>query len=120
MSAGQEQTSISESATSALPSTADPRNALPSTEMGAVGLANARIGMHTLLMTSGTQTTVIFSCPKCCLFYEATQEQHPDIRAGSFKCKECNAEVHTWSGVYNFFGWKAKVMRPMQPGTKII
>jgi peptide subunit release factor 1 (eRF1) len=87
--------------------------------MGAFGLANARIGMHTLLMTSGTQTTVIFSCPKCSLFYEATQEQHPDIQVGSFKCKECNAEVHTWSGVYDFFGWKAKVMRPMRPGTGI-
>jgi hypothetical protein len=82
-------------------------------------LANARIGMHTLLMTSGTQIMVIFSCPKCSLFYEATQEQHLDVHAGSFKCKECKAEVYTWSGGYDFVDWKTKVMRPVQRGKKI-
>jgi len=40
--------------------------------------------------------------------YEAMQEQHPDNQAGSFKCKECNAEVHTWSGVYDFSAGKPK------------
>jgi peptide subunit release factor 1 (eRF1) len=70
-------------------------------------------------MTSGTQTTVIFSCPKCGAFYEATQEQHPDKHFGSFKCEDCKAEVHVWSGVYDFFNWKAKTMRPAVFGEPI-
>jgi hypothetical protein len=70
-------------------------------------------------MTSGTQITVIFSCPKCCFCYEATQEQHPDKHFGSFKCQDCKAEVHAWSGIFNFFDWKAKTMWPMVPGRKM-
>jgi len=38
--------------------------------------------------------------------YSATKEQHPDKHSGSFDCKVCGAEVHAWSGVYDFFGWK--------------
>ena len=57
-------------------------------------------------MTSGTQTTVIFSCPKCGALYEATQEQHPDKHFGNFKCEDCKAEVHAWAGIYDFFDWK--------------
>ena len=71
-------------------------------------------------MTSGTQTTVIFSCPKCGLGYRATQEQHSDKQTGSFKCGVCKAEVHAWSGAYDFFGWKPITMNPPRPwGTKI-
>ena len=57
-------------------------------------------------MTSGTQTTVIFSCPKCGALYEATQEQHPDKHFGNFKCEDCKVEVHAWAGIYDFFDWK--------------
>jgi len=58
-------------------------------------------------MSSGTQTTVIFACPKCGTAYQATQEQHPDQHSGSFKCQDCQTEVHAWSGVFSFFDWKA-------------
>jgi peptide subunit release factor 1 (eRF1) len=54
-------------------------------------------------MSSATQTTVIFACPKCGTAYQATREQHP----GSFKCQDCQTEVHAWSGVFSFFDWKA-------------
>jgi predicted RNA-binding Zn-ribbon protein involved in translation (DUF1610 family) len=73
-----------------------------------------------LAMTSGTQTTVIFSCPKCGLVYRTTQERHPDKQSGSFICGVCNAEVHTWSGAYDFFGWKGVTAKsPLPMGTKI-
>jgi hypothetical protein len=82
-------------------------------------LESARIGVHIPGMTSGTQITVIFSCAKCGLGYEATQEQHPDKHFGSFKCEDCKAEVHSWSGVYDFFDWKAKKMQPAVFGKPI-
>jgi hypothetical protein len=40
-----------------------------------------------------------------------TKEQHSDKRSGSFKCLVCKAEVHAWSGVYDFFDWKAANLR---------
>ncbi len=58
-------------------------------------------------MSSGTQTTVIFACPKCGTAYQATQQQHPDDHSGSFKCQDCRTEVHAWSGIFSFFDWKA-------------
>ena len=58
-------------------------------------------------MTSRTQTTVIFACPKCGIAYQASQQQHPDDHSGSFKCQDCRTEVHAWSGVFSFFDWKA-------------
>jgi predicted RNA-binding Zn-ribbon protein involved in translation (DUF1610 family) len=77
------------------------------------------MGVHISGMTSGTQIAVIFSCPKCGAFYEATQEQHPDKHYGSFKCEDCKAEVHRWAGMYDFFDWKAKKMRPAVFGKPI-
>ena len=71
-----------------------------------------------LAMTSGTQTTV--SYPNCGLVYRTTQERHPDKQSGSFICGVCNAEVHTWSGAYDFFGWKGVTAKsPLPMGTKI-
>jgi predicted RNA-binding Zn-ribbon protein involved in translation (DUF1610 family) len=70
-------------------------------------------------MTSGTQIAVMFSCPKCGAFYEATQEQHPKKQYGSFKCEDCKAEVYAWSGTYDFFGWKAKKMKRAYSGKPI-
>ena len=58
-------------------------------------------------MTRGMQTTVIFACPKCGIFYQATQEQHPDDHSGRIRCQDCQTEVHAWSGVFSFFDWKA-------------
>ena len=57
-------------------------------------------------MTSGTQTTVIFACPKCGIAYQTTQQQQPDDHSGSFKCQNCQTEVHAWSGVFGFIDWK--------------
>jgi hypothetical protein len=63
-------------------------------------------------MTSATQITVMFSCPKCSAFYEATQEHHPDNHFGKFKCQDCQTEVHAWSGIYDYVDWKATTMGP--------
>jgi hypothetical protein len=63
-------------------------------------------------MTSGTQITVHFTCPKCGLGYKATQEHVPGNNAGRFECINCFAEVHSWSGVYDYAAWKAIKMRP--------
>jgi len=65
-------------------------------------------------MTSATQITVMFSCPKCRAVYETTQEHHPDNHFGKFKCQDCKTEVHAWSGVYDYIGWA----KPMSPGTR--
>jgi rubredoxin len=70
-------------------------------------------------MTSGTQVTVLFCCPKCGAGYQSTQEQHPIRTSGSFKCQVCGIEVHSWSGIYDFFDWKAVEMKPMTFGKKL-
>jgi len=38
--------------------------------------------------------------------YEVTREPHPTKRSGRFECRVCQTEVHSWSGPYEFFGWK--------------
>jgi hypothetical protein len=38
--------------------------------------------------------------------YTATREEHQEKRSGSFECRVCNTEVHTWSGFHDFFNWK--------------
>jgi hypothetical protein len=58
-------------------------------------------------MASGIWTTEYFTCPDCGMNYTATREQHPDKHSGSFECAVCKAEVHAWSGLYDFFDWKA-------------
>jgi hypothetical protein len=58
-------------------------------------------------MASGIWTTEHFTCPNCGIDYTATKEQHSGAHAGSFKCEVCKAEVHAWSGDYDFFDWKA-------------
>ena len=58
-------------------------------------------------MTSGIWTPELFTCPNCGIDYAATKEEHSEACSGSFKCKVCKAEVHAWSGVHDFFDWKA-------------
>jgi DNA-directed RNA polymerase subunit RPC12/RpoP len=58
-------------------------------------------------MAKSIWTTEEFACPGCGMNYTATKEEHSDKRSGSFKCGVCKAEVHTWSGYHNFFGWEA-------------
>ena len=70
-------------------------------------------------MTSGIQTTVLFSCSGCRAVYEATKEQHQDKHSGSFSCQDCNTVVHAWSDVYDFFDWRTQSMRPYVFGDKI-
>jgi hypothetical protein len=59
-------------------------------------------------MASGIWTTEQFTCPGCGMDYAATKEQHPHKHTGRFECGICKAEVHAWSGLYDFFDWKAK------------
>jgi hypothetical protein len=56
-------------------------------------------------MSTITQTTVVFSCPKCGLNYQATQEHSSDQSSGSFDCKNCKTNVLKWSGVYDYSRW---------------
>src|SRR5216684_5864675 len=60
---------------------------------------------HNCRMSTITQTTVVFSCPKCGLNYQATQEHSSDQRSGSFDCKNCKTNVLKWSGVYDYSRW---------------
>ena len=75
--------------------------------MSANGLENVRLRGHICTMTSGIWTTEDFTCPGCGMNYTATKEQHPDKHTGSFECRVCQTEVHAWSGLYDFFDWKA-------------
>jgi|tagenome__1003787_1003787.scaffolds.fasta_scaffold20968004_1 hypothetical protein len=67
-------------------------------------------------MTNGIQTTVHFACPKCDAIYKTTQELRPERQSGTFSCFDCHAEVHAWSGSYNFTGWNAVEVKPMRRG----
>jgi hypothetical protein len=69
-------------------------------------------------MSNGIQTTVHFSCP-CGMNYTATQERTPDPASGSFKCQYCQKSVHEWKGDFRYVGWKATVLKPVRPGTRI-
>jgi predicted RNA-binding Zn-ribbon protein involved in translation (DUF1610 family) len=62
-------------------------------------------------MTKRSTTTVIFCCPKCGITYRAIQDRFPDERPGRFDCVDCNAEVHAWTGFYDFTCWKAMTIR---------
>jgi hypothetical protein len=70
-------------------------------------------------MASGTWTTEQFACPDCGVSYTATKEQQPDKRSGSFECIVCKAEVHAWSGFYDFFGWKVTKTKSPVFGKKL-
>src|SRR6266446_7554515 len=65
-------------------------------------------------MTCGPQTSEIFLCPKCGLGYGAIRAQFPDKRAGRFECIDCFPEVRSWSGVYDYIGWKAMALKLRQ------
>jgi predicted RNA-binding Zn-ribbon protein involved in translation (DUF1610 family) len=60
---------------------------------------------HNCGMSAITQTTVVFSCPKCGLNYQATQEHSSEQSSGSFDCKNCETNVLKWSGVYDYSRW---------------
>ena len=53
-------------------------------------------------MSTITQTTVVFSCPKCGLNYQATQEHSSDQSSGSFDRENCKTNVLKSSGVYDY------------------
>ena len=57
-------------------------------------------------MLPGSISTERFTCPKCGLGYQAIKEWFPDdVSGGRFECIECFAEVHSWSGLYDYIGW---------------
>jgi protein-arginine kinase activator protein McsA len=55
-------------------------------------------------MTSVSQTAVHFACHKCGVIYRAVQTRHAS--SGRFDCLDCFAEVHKWSGIYDYTAWK--------------
>jgi peptide subunit release factor 1 (eRF1) len=57
-------------------------------------------------MANSIWTTEEFSCPSCGMNYAVTKEEQEDKRSGSFNCRVCETEVHTWSGRYDFFNWE--------------
>jgi|SRR5882672_3112216 len=63
-------------------------------------------------MTCGPETSEIFFCPKCGLGYRAIRAQFPHRRAGRFECIDCRTSVLSWSGVYDYIGWKAVAGAP--------
>jgi hypothetical protein len=67
---------------------------------------------HIRAMAYVTQTTELFKCPKCKVWHRAARVQLAEIRLGRFDCTEGGAEVHSWSGVYEYTGWKVVVMKP--------
>jgi predicted SprT family Zn-dependent metalloprotease len=75
-------------------------------------LENERRAAHICGMANRIWTTELYTCPNCGIDYAATKEQHSEMRSGSFTCKVCKAEVHAWSGIYDFFGWKPTNMTP--------
>ena len=74
-------------------------------------LESRRFAAHICGMANRIWTTEHFTCPNCGLDYTATKEEHAETRSGSFNCKVCKTEVHAWSGVYDFFDWKAANVR---------
>jgi hypothetical protein len=46
---------------------------------------------------------VIFACPRCAAAFEAVQSRRPG--SGTFTCKICGDQVHSWSGDYDFTDW---------------
>ena len=67
--------------------------------------------MHISTMASGIWTTEYFTCSGCALEYAATKEQHSSRHSGRFECTFCQAEVHAWSGLHDFFHWKAQTVK---------
>ena len=57
-----------------------------------------------------------FKCPKCGMWYEVVREQKPDAKPGSFKCTDCGAVVHTWSGIDHYSDWRQVTMMPRGAG----
>jgi predicted RNA-binding Zn-ribbon protein involved in translation (DUF1610 family) len=48
----------------------------------------------------------MFGCPRCGLRYQGRKERFPFIRAGRFDCISCNAEIHAWSGHFDYIAWE--------------
>jgi ribosomal protein L37AE/L43A len=69
-------------------------------------------------MANSIWTTEEFNCPSCGMTYNATREEHQDRRSGIFKCRVCDADVHTWYGNHDFFHWQAIKMRAPVFGKK--
>ena len=78
------------------------------------GVETGRIGM-----TSGVRHRELFVCPNCGIGYRAICEKQPSEQSGRFDCVDCQTEVYSWSGTYDYTGWKAVIMKPVSPGEKL-
>ncbi len=47
----------------------------------------------------------LFICPKCRTSYVGTYKVGIVSSRGTFKCDDCEATVHTWNGVRDYFKW---------------
>jgi hypothetical protein len=70
-------------------------------------------------MTSGVRPRELFVCPKCGIGYRAISEQQSSEQSGRFDCIDCQTEVYSWSGMYDYTDWKAVIMKPVRPGEKM-
>jgi hypothetical protein len=51
-------------------------------------------------------TIVIFACPICGRCYRAVQELLAGpMQGGKFRCAQCKAIVHAWTGRYGYSAW---------------
>jgi hypothetical protein len=59
-----------------------------------------------------------FECPGCGLKYRARKEAMPLVRSGRFDCISCNAEIHEWSGFYDYItiGGRHRFPTTLPPG----
>jgi hypothetical protein len=62
--------------------------------------------------------TVHFACPNCGLVYTGLQEHIGEKLVGHFDCTFCMAEVHSWTGVYDYSIWKIVATKPAAAGRK--
>jgi predicted RNA-binding Zn-ribbon protein involved in translation (DUF1610 family) len=58
-----------------------------------------------IMMNWAAQTTVVFACPKCGAIYRALQTRTSEVKTQRYACPGCKAQVHAWSGVYDYSEW---------------
>ncbi|HEY3680007.1 MAG TPA: hypothetical protein VGL45_14915, partial [Bradyrhizobium sp.] len=59
-------------------------------------------------MGNSIRSIEFFTCLNCGMNYTATKERHHHSHSGRFECKVCSREVHAWSGLDEFYGWKVE------------
>ena len=84
-------------------------------DVGCLGLAQDRFGVHIGRMNTVIPRVMYFTCPNCRLAYRAREEVCAEQHSGSVECEECGKIVHEWTGFYNLVGWKVIRMKDPTP-----